>query len=167
MEHKRGEWKSIYIHVKCPDCEAAGLISDYKYGEIGFVYKCGNCDYEHTSIDGIGSSVQSSDYFEVRADSGPDAKDARIAELVALNNNLEIRLEESNRFNLNLRSQQINTENSKRYLQDTIDNLVDRLLRQTIAQKSHGERNQEIRKICSNLLMVLKHIDDDKNDIPF
>lgn len=50
-----------------------------------------------------------------------------------------------------------------------IDAVVNLLLRQTIAQRTHGERNQELREIARQMLHVAGIADDEypPNEIPF
>jgi sugar-specific transcriptional regulator TrmB len=52
---------------------------------------------------------------------------------------------------------------------DAIESMIDKMLRQTIAQRTHGQRNQDIRRWCSELLQILSIADDDNSmdDIPF
>lgn len=55
-------------------------------------------------------------------------------------------------------------------LYDAIESTIDRMLRQTIAMKTHSERNQDMRRWSSELLQILRIADDDDNvpyDPPF
>jgi hypothetical protein len=52
---------------------------------------------------------------------------------------------------------------------DVMNEMINKLLRQTIAMKTHGERNQDIRRWASELIQILSIADDESgmDDIPF
>jgi hypothetical protein len=52
---------------------------------------------------------------------------------------------------------------------DAIDTIINILMRQTIEQKTHAQRNAQIRTLCSDLLRILAIADDDADmsGIPF
>lgn len=60
---------------------------------------------------------------------------------------------------------QLKTENER--LNRAIDELINKMLRQTIAQKTHGERNQDMRRWASELIQIQRIAYDGIKEIPF
>lgn len=52
---------------------------------------------------------------------------------------------------------------------DAIETVINTMMRQTIEQKTHAQRNAQIRTLCSDLLRILAIADDDADmsEIPF
>lgn len=78
-------------------------------------------------------------------------------------------LEESNKDARDMRDVIAMQENAYTRLDKTLSSVVNALLRQTIEGKTHGQRNTQLRQICTSIIQIQAIACDDYpfGDIPF
>jgi hypothetical protein len=89
-----------------------------------------------------------------------------IANVTIENEQLKYKLNNAIAYNASTINRELTATNKKLEkttvrLFDAIESIIDKMLRQTIAQKTHRERNQDIRRWCAELLQILRIADDD------
>lgn len=94
-------------------------------------------------------------------------RDLEIDALQAQIQALEIMVNEYRELAVDNQKESENAIKGYKRLNDLCETVVNRLLRQTIAYKSHGERNTELRALCTDIIQIQKIAFDDIDDIPF